>query len=252
MEKREAIRIDNFKQLYVSIRANIEHSAKELFGIIEEIEKKREELPEISFRIRKETMSLQEVLSRQSEVERQMLASVAVIDKKNDEYEEKVEEIRGAERDIEKADEELERIRSQISIDTESFVKTRASQEEQISRSNSEIGEQQKVIEDEFITYHDTRDKYNALILKHEIEQNAHNKEVVRCKKELAKLNAQIEEKQGALSSFKENVQIFNKELLRKLKDLQIREGRLATLYKEFGIPMRRSDIKKPKLPDIK
>ena len=241
---KQELRAKSWVSHYNTPKNNIQVASKELGDILEKIIGKRGEIDVINQEIisRKREISEQEAKRDRVEVEIQQKRS-SLIKEKIESEQERIEFTKR----IQEANNKIRQSQAELNILTQ-VIKKKGKEIKGLDETKQEIV-LLEVKKERTLT--EVRDKECKLTILNESIESARvmsEKDAKERKKRINSLDMLITEKQASVANFKKNMRVFEEQMREEAKNLSIYDGRLRTLYKQMGTPLREMNLEIPTL----
>ena len=249
MKKKEEIKIKNFKELYASLKQNLQDTSEKLSGLYNKIDKNKEDLKKAKELVIKEAKRLEALkISSQAEIKK-VQGAENVLEKKKETFDNGIEK---HEKDIEEFNKYKEVEKRKIGVIkiqiNELLVEKK--QVESSIKNLEKLEKTKKLVLLRLVELHSLATKEEKKLEKAEKDREKRlgelSKKERKLEKELLNLEKEISKKQKSADGFRENVSKIEKRMKIKARDLWIYEKRLRKEFNKLGKRLIVEEIKVP------
>lgn len=245
------VTVNNLKELYNSLSRNVQDESKKLGEIYETVENAKTEKEAIYRELEQAKKEISSTLARKDEerinVEKikkqgEDLAILHEIEKTD--HLNKLKELQAATKvagETFNSVESLARLSHDRKLSIERDISSATAEKERVQNDLSVIKLQKLQVISQLDKEIDQKEAENAAL----------SKEKVSLEKAVSELDKELVEKSKNIKGFKQNIIAFHENLSNTVKDIMIRELRLARLYKELGVETKFDELKVPELPNL-
>jgi len=246
MAKKEEIKINNLKELYASLKQNLQDTSEQLSGFYDKIEGAKNELKTIKEFVLEETKKL-EALRISSNEEIQRVHNIEnSLNRKEESFIEKVEKHENDVKDFKKYKEEENRKVERVKIEGNKLFDRNKEMESNIKELEKMEKAKRGVLSGLTILHNLATETLEKVEKERGVKIEEFETKKIKLKKEIENLNKQIDQKQKSVLAFKKNVKEIEERLRIKANDLSTLEARLKKAFAELGRKFIVEDIKIP------
>ncbi len=249
MKKKEEIKIKNFKELYASLKQNLQDTSEKLSSLYDRISKNKEDLKKAKELVVKESKKLESLKISSKEEIQKVKSAESVLGKKEESFCEKIEKHEKDVEEFNKYKEVEKRKIGAIKIQINELLIDKKEIESDI-KSLEKLEETKKLVLSRLAELHnlarEEEKKQEEIEKDREKKLGELSKSKNKLEKELLSLNKEISKKQKSIEGFKGNVAKIEKRMKIKARDLWIYEKRLRKEFNKLGKRLIVENIKVP------
>ena len=243
--------MDNWVEQYNSIRSNIQIASEELTRVLEDIPDKIKEIGRLNQEIVSKHREIAEEEARKDSITNEIRKEQSSLIQEKVALEGEGKELTGREREIVQKEQDSEDKINGKKVELNAL--TNAIQEKEVELDTLDEAKKKivilKVEEKKVLSnIHDKEGKLSVVNDRIATANITLEKDVKGRKKRINSLDMLIAEKQASVANFKRNMRVFEEQMKEEAKNLSIYDGRLRTLYKQIGMPLRDMTLEVPTL----